>query len=66
MTRKDYEIIAKKLSLARFGKDMACSSLEQVTGFAIAVQAVADALEVDNRRFNPKLFVERVSTYTES
>ena len=61
MSMKDYKLIAEFLSVAQFGQDMVGCSIERVTGFAIAVQGVADAFAEDNPRFNAIKFVEAVN-----
>jgi len=60
MTRKDYNLIAHMLSKAQYGGELA-DNIDRITGFAIAVQAVADALRDDNRLFDPELFVRAVN-----
>jgi hypothetical protein len=62
ITKKDYTIIANFLAQAQYSSEVQEGTLEMKTGFAIAVQALADALAADSVRFNANLFVTAVNT----
>lgn len=53
MTRKDYELIAAALNTAL--NDV--NGPGETTGIRSAIARIADALQADNPRFNPDLFV---------
>ncbi len=55
MTRKDYELIAKELKLY-----LDRISVQDAEGYRMAIEAVAQALYVDNSRFDEDRFINAI------
>lgn len=59
MRRTDYNLVA--IGLAQALNE--CRT-EPVSGVILAIDALAEVLERDNRAFNPVLFIETIELYT--